>query len=159
MVEPIEAPGDEDVARWRRTLAPRDFNHTWELLDKDELSREEEEEMLASTLSQRHNWYLVGTPHNWAVADWQVARVAAVLGYADLSRRFAERSLELATEHELGPFVTGFAHEAIARAAAEVDDVETFTEHLELARATLAEIAEDDDRDLLEADLAEMSER
>jgi hypothetical protein len=159
MVEPVQAPGDGDIARWRRTLAPRDFNHTWELLDKDELTREEEEEMLASTLSQRHNWYQVGTAHNWAVADWQVARVAVVLGYADLARRFAERSLELATEHGLGPFVTGFAHEAIARAAAEVDDVETFGEHLELAKATLAEIADDDDRDLLEADLAEMSER
>jgi len=159
MVDPIEAPGEDDVARWRRTLAPRDFNHTWELLDKDALSREEQEEMLAATLSQRHNWYQVGSPRNWAIADWQVSRVAAVLGYADLSRRFAERSLELATEHDLGAFVTGFAHEAIARAAAEVDDVETFTEHLELARATLADIADDGDRDLLEADLAEMSER
>lgn len=159
MVEPVEAPSEDEVASWRRTLAPLDFNHTWELLDKDELTREEQEEMLASTLSQRHNWYQVGTAHNWAVADWQVARVAVVLGYADLARRFAERSLELATEHDLGPFVTGFAHEAIARAAAEVDDVETFSEHLELAKATLTDIADDNERDVLEADLAEMSER
>jgi hypothetical protein len=159
MAEPIEAPSDDDIARWRRTLAPRDFNNTWVLLDKDELTREEQEEMLASTFSQRHSWYQVGTAHNWAVADWQVARVAVVLGYADLARRFAERSLELAIEHDLGPFVTGFAHEAIARAAAEVDDVETFSEHLELAKATLADIPDDTEREVLEADLAEMSER
>lgn len=159
MVEPIDTPSDEDIARWRRTLASRDFNHTWGLLDEEELTREEEEEMLASSFSQRHQWYQVGTAHNWAIADWQVSRVAAVLGYEDLSRRFGERSLELAAEHDLGPFVTGFAHEAIARAAALVDDVETFTEHLELARAALADIADDEDREVLEADLAEMSER
>ncbi len=158
MVEPIDAPSDELVAQWHRTLAPRDFNHTWELLDRDELSREEEEEMLAATFSQRHHWYQVGTARNWAIADWQVSRVAAVIGYADLARRFGERSLELSVEHDLGPFVTGFAHEAIARAAASVDDIETFTEHLELARAALAEIDDDEDRDLLAADLAEMSE-
>jgi len=159
MVDPIDSPSAEDIARFRRTLASRDFNRTWELLDKDMLSREEQEEMLASTFSQRHNWYQVGEPHNWAIADWQIARVAVVLGYADLARRFGERSLELAVEHGLGPFVVGFAHEAIARAAAEVDDIETFTEHLELAKATLADIEDAEDRDVLQADLAEMSER
>lgn len=158
MVEPIEDPGGDDIARFRRTLAPLDFNATWSLLDRDELTREDEEEMLASTFSQRHNWYRVGNARNWAIADWQVARVATVLGYADLARRFGERSLELAVENDLGPFVTGFAHEAIARAAASVDDLETFTEHLELARAALADIEDDEDRDLLESDLAEMSE-
>lgn len=158
MIEPISNPSDEDLARWHRTMAPRAFNRTWELLDADDLTRVEEEEMLAATFAQRHHWYLVGTPRNCAIADWQVSRVAAVLGYADLARRFGEVSLEMAVENGLDPFVTGFAHEAIARAAADVDDVETFTEHLELARALLTEIEDDEDRDLLASDLAEMSQ-
>ena len=87
-----------------------------------------------------------------------MSRVAAVLGYAELARRFGERSLEVSVEHGLDAFVTGFAHEAIARAAADVDDVETFTEHLAAARALLADIDDDEDRDILAADLAEMSE-
>ncbi len=158
MSNPAEHPSAEEVARWHRTFAPRAFNRTWTLLDETELTREQEEEMLASTFAQRHHWYEVGEPKNWAVADWQVSRVAAVLGYADLSRRFGERSLELATEHGLGPFVTGFAHEAIARAAADVDDVETFTEHLEMAKAALPEIEDAEEREVLAADLIEMSE-
>lgn len=158
MTNPVDNPSAEEVARWHRTFAPRAFNHTWTLLDEAELTREQEEEMLASAFAQRHHWYKVGEPRNWAVADWQVSRVAAVLGYAELSRRFGARSLELAQEHDLGPFVTGFAHEAIARAAADVDDVETFTEHLELAKAALPEIEDTDERETLEADLAEMSE-
>lgn len=158
MVEPIPDPSEDDLLAWHRTMAPRDFNHTWVLLDAEVLTREQEEEMLASTFAQRHHWYRVGSPRNWAIADWQISRVAAVLGYVDLARRFGERSLDAAQEHDLDAFVKGFAHEAIARAAALVDDVETFTEHLELARASLAEIEDDEDREVLAADLAEMSE-
>lgn len=135
MTEPIENPGAEEIATWQRIFAPRAFNETWALLDASNLAREDEEQMLASTFAQRYHWYAVGTERNRAIADWQVSRVAAVLGYADLARRFGERSLEIAIEYSLDPFVRGFAHETIARAAAIVDDIETFTEHLELARA------------------------
>jgi hypothetical protein len=158
MTDPIENPSPEDLAVWHRTFAPQAFNHTWALLDKDVLTREEEEEMLAATFAQRFHWYEVGQPSNWAIADWQVSRVTAILGYADLARRFGNRSLELADEHDLGAFIKGFAHEAIARAAAEVDDVETFTEHVAAARALLPEVEDAEEREILEADLAEMTE-
>lgn len=158
MTEPIKDPTPEDLTVWSRTFAARAFNDTWALLDEDSLSREDEEKMLASTFAQRYHWYQVGTERNRAIADWQVSRVAAVLGYAELARRFGERSLEIAVEYDLDPFVKGFAHEAIARAAAIVDDLEMFTEHLELARAALADIEDEEDRDVLAADLAEMSE-
>ncbi len=158
MVEPIENPSQDDLAVWNRTFAPRAFNRTWELLDAGELDREDEEEMLAAAFAQRYHWYEVGTERNRAIADWQVSRVAAVLGYSDLARRFGERSMEIAVEYDLDPFVKGFAHEAIARAAATVDDIETFTEHLELAKAALSAIEDDEDREVLAADLAEMSE-
>lgn len=158
MVEPIENPGLDELAVWSRTFAPRAFNRTWDLLDAETLTREDEEEMLAAAFAQRYHWYAVGNERNRAIADWQVSRVTAVLGYSDLARRFGERSLEIATEYDLDPFVRGFAHEAIARAAATVDDVETFTEHLELAKAALSAIDDDEDREVLAADLAEMSE-
>jgi hypothetical protein len=158
VTQPINDPGADDIARWHRTFAARAFNEAWAFLDTDELTREKEEEMLATTFAQRYHWYSVGTERNMAIADWQVSRVAAVLGYEDLARRFGERSLEIAVEYSLDPFVEGFAHEAIARAAAIVDDIETFTEHLELARAALAAVEDDEDREILQADLAEMSE-
>lgn len=114
--------------------------------------------MLATTFAQRYHWYEVGDPRNWAIADWQISRVAAVLGYAELARRFGLRSLQIAQAHNLGPFLEGFAHEAIARAAAVVDDVETFTEHISEAKALVGAIEDDEERETLEADLAEMGE-
>lgn len=158
MTESTREPRSEETAGLHRRFAAEAFNEAWQLLDSDRLTRKEEETMLASTFAQRHHWYRAGTERNRAIADWQVSRVAVVLGYADLARRFGERSLEVVIEHGLDAFVRGFAHEAIARAAAEVDDVETFTEQLELAKAALSEVEDDEEREILAADLAEMSE-
>ena len=153
MIEPIQNPTEEELARWHRTFAPKAFNYTWSLLDLNELTREQEEEMLAATMAQRHHWYQVGTARNRAIADWQVSRVLAVIGYEELSRRFGERSLAVAIDNELDAFVVGFAHEAIARAAASVDDVATFEESLSAARAQMEKIEDEDDRAVLKADL------
>lgn len=158
MVEPIKDPSADDLASWHRTFAPRAFNNTWKFLDALELSGDEELEMLASTFAQRFHWYEIGDARHRAIADWQVSRVFAVLGYAELSKRFGEHSLHLAEHNDLGPFVKGFAYEAIARAAADVDDIKTFTENVELAQAELARIEDAQERDALAADLAEMTE-
>jgi hypothetical protein len=159
MTEPVENPTSADLETWHRTFAPRAFNQTWSLLDIEDPTREEEEVMLAATFAQRYHWYEVGSARQRAIADWQVSRVASVLGYAELALRFGERSLAICLDNDLDAFVTGFAHEAIARAAAEVDDVDTFTQHLETAKEKLLEIDDAEDRDVLEADLTEMSER
>jgi hypothetical protein len=158
MTEPVKDATPEQSAAWHRTFAPEAFNHTWELLDLDVRTPEEDEDMLSSTFTQRFHWYRVGDARKRAIADWQVSRVAVVLGYAELAQRFGERSLAVCEENDLDAFVRGFAHEAIARAAAEVDDVDTFTEHLEMAKALLPDIEDTEDRDLLASDLTEMSE-
>jgi hypothetical protein len=159
MTDPVEKADPADLEAWHHTFAPMAFNEAWALLDVTEPTREQEEEMLAATFAQRYHWYQVGTPRSQAISDWQISRVAAVLGYADLALRFGERSLTVCLDNDLDPFVTGFAHEAIARAAADVDDIDMFTEHLEAAKEKLLEIEDPEDRDVLEADLTEMSER
>ncbi len=157
MTEPVENPTAEQLAQWHRTFAPRAFNETWGLLDLDELTWEQEEEMMASTFAQRHHWYAVGTARHKAIADWQVSRVFSVLGYAELARRFGERSLAVAKDNDLDAFVVGFGHEAIARAAAEVDDLATFGEHFSAAKSQLALIEDSEDRAVLESDLNQFS--
>ena len=59
---------------------------------------------------------MVGEPVHWARGEWQCARVYAVLGRAEPALHHAGRCLELATQHDLGPFDLGAAYEAIARA-------------------------------------------
>ena len=154
MAEPISDPGVEEITRWHRTSAPRFFNHTWDLMDRPALTSDEVDEMLASAFAQRAHWYQVGDARNRAIADWQVSRAAVRAGYPDLARRFAERSLRVAAD--LDPFVAAFAHEAMARAASLVDDVDSFTEHMQAARRLVDEIGDPEERKVLLADLDEM---
>lgn len=153
MVEPIRDPSTEDVTRWHRTMAPQLFNRTWEILDHEDRTTEEEDEMLSAAFGQRFHWYKVGSGVNRAVADWQVARAAAVLGYGELAMRFARRSLEVCETEELAPFYSGYAHEAIARAAETMGDEATRDLHVAEARTLALAVGDEDERHMLLADL------
>lgn len=157
MTDPIKNLSADDIVRWHRVFAPRFFNHTWELMDLEERDEDATDEMLSSAFAQRAHWYQVGDARRRAIADWQVARAAVLAGYPDLARRFGQRCLE--ESGQLDPFIIGFAHEAIARAAAAVDDVETFSDHMQAARDVVGQIGDPEERDILIADLDEMTRR
>lgn len=151
-----EPPRDEATADHHRAMGPVLFNRAWELLDTPTRTADDDDEMLAAALGQWFHWHAVGTPRNRAVADWQVSRVAAVLGHPHLADRFARRSLRVAVDHGLPAFFIGYAHEAIARAALAAGATGIHDEHLAAARAALRSIPDPEERALLEADLEEL---
>ena len=132
------------------------FNRTWELLDKEARSSEEDAEMLTAAFASRHHWRQVGDATNFSVSDWQVSRVAATLGYADLAAEYGRRSLETASAGGLGPFYTGYAHEALARAARLAGDRDAVAAHLAAADELLEQIDDPGERDLLALDLDDL---
>ncbi len=139
-----------------RQLAVSLFNRTWELLDRDSRSHEERAEMLTAAFASRHHWREIGEPRNFAISDWQVSRVAAILGYPDLADEYGQRSLETASKYRLGPFYEGYAHEALARAARLAGNRDLKKKHLEIAYELLEQVEESGERDLLAPDLAEL---
>lgn len=149
------------------TLEPADhrqtaialFNRTWELLDKDSRSVAENAEMLTAVFASRFHWRQVGDAKNFSVSDWQVSRVAAVLGYPDLAEEYGHRSLEVASSANLRPFYVGYAHEALARAARLAGNRAAVAKHLAAAHEMLDLVDDAGERDLLAPDLAELEIR
>jgi hypothetical protein len=80
-------------------------------------------------------------------------RFARALG-ARRESRHARRCLAICEEHGIGDFDIAFAHEAVARAHAVAGDRDAAARHAERARAAAAGIAEDEDREMVLADLA-----
>ena len=136
-----------------RRVAVALFNRTWELIDKTDRTVEEDAEMLTTAFTSRYHWRQVGTARNFTVSDWQVSRVAAVLGLPDLAERYGCLALESASGGDLGPFYTGYAHEALARAARLAGNREEAARHLAMAQELLEQITDSGERDLLVADL------
>jgi hypothetical protein len=144
-------PGDE------RKLAASLFNRVWALLDKPDRSADEDNEMIHTAHASRHHWGVIGGPTQWARGEWQCSRVYAVLARPEPAMYHARRCLVLSTEHGLGPFDLGAAHEAIARSYQVAGDPAKAAEHVALARDGAAKITDDEDRAILDADLADLT--
>ena len=140
---------------WHRAQGIELFNGTWAYLDDTDRDASGDMEMLTAALASRHHWRVVGKPKNWAISDWQTARVFVALGEGSLAARFGQSSLDLVDQHRLEPFLRGSAHEVLARAAAVLGDDAARRTHLAAARDALEELTDDEDREVLAADIAE----
>ncbi|HJY55725.1 MAG TPA: hypothetical protein VJ418_05025 [Streptosporangiaceae bacterium] len=140
-----------------RQLAAGLFNQVWVLLDKPDRGGGDDDQMIHAAHASRYHWGAIGGPGQWARGEWQCSRVYAVLGRAEPALHHARRCLELATGHDLGPFDVGAAHEALARCYQIIGDTGKTAEHVALARAQSASIADADDRAILDSDLASLA--
>ena len=137
-----------------RKLAASLFNDVWSLLEAEPRTPEQDDELIHAAHASRYHWGVVGDPVNLARGEWQCSRVYAVLHRAEPALWHARRCLELCEQHAVGDFDLAFAHEALARGHAVAGDAAARDRHAALAREAAVRIAEDEDRELLLADLA-----
>jgi len=148
------APGTGSVID-QRLLAAQLFNDTWRLMEQEDRTREDDDRMLHMAHASRYHWEQVptATPAHLARGEWQVSRVYTVLGRPEPALHHAGRVLDICKEHGIGDWDLAFAYEALARAYAVAGDVERARELTDQALAAVEDIAEQDDRDLVIADL------
>lgn len=139
----------------RRRLAADLFNRVWTLLDEPSRTHEQDDEMLHAAHASRFHWGEISEPVNLARGEWQCSRVYAVLGRSEPALHHARRCLALCEEADgREDWDTPFAHEALARAYALAGDVQRARHHLDSAKTLLEEVADPEDRALVESDLA-----
>ena len=102
-----------------RTLVIQEFNHCWELREKDDRSASEDVTLLTAAFVSRYHWTFLGEAHRGVIADWIVSRAAAAIGDGELAVRFAiiayERSLALEIPDWLGGFGRGGTRSGVRR--------------------------------------------
>lgn len=147
------APPELDAAT-RRAVAVGLFNHVWRLLETAERTPDQDDEMIHAAHASRYHWGEVGEATQRAVGEWQCSRVYAVLGRAEPSLHHARRCLAIAEEHELERWLVASAFEALARAHAVAGDPAKAREWKARAESTVAEIAEPEERQIVEGDIA-----
>jgi hypothetical protein len=148
----VPATEELDPAIERR-IAVGLFNRVWELLALPDRTPAQVDEMIHSAHASRLHWSRVGGAVNLDRGEWQCSRVYAVLGRAEPALWHARRTLEICQTEGIGDWDLAFAYEALARASSVAGDRQDVERYLEAARAAAAEIAEDEDRELLLNDL------
>ena len=152
--EPARAPVEETEGEWHRALAVDANNSTWELLDRVDRTPDEVDDLLGRAYASTYHWRRAarGGPENQARGSWLVSHVHAVLGHGELALYHAERCAAVVEEAGLQDFDLAYAHEARARALASLGRLDEAA--AELAAAHAVPVADDEDRKILEGDLA-----
>jgi hypothetical protein len=144
---------DEDTALHKK-LGIELFNYTWELLEKPQRTRQEDDTMIHAAHASRFHWGMAGgTAVNLARGEWQVSRMYAVLGRAEAARFHGQRCLELCPENGIGDFDLAFAYEALARAASVAGNPTEKAKYLAMAQEATLQIADRGDREVVAHDL------
>src|SRR5437899_9995776 len=146
-------------SEWHRKMAAHLFNSTWVLLEKQSRSKKDSNTMIHMAHASRYHWGVVGGPKHFAIGEWQISRVYAVLRRPEPALWHATRALEICRKHSVGDFPLAFAHEALARAYAVAGRANDMKKHVRLAREAALAIKEPEDRELLLRDLASISRR
>lgn len=150
---------DEQTAAWHRRFATELFNSTWALMDAPVRSPADERQMLAGAFASRLHWEAVGDAVNKAVGDWQISRVCALLRLPKLAIRYASLALRAAQSKEGMPdYMLASTYEGMARAHACSGDAAERDRFLALATESLNLIGDDEDRRLIEGQIASVPE-
>lgn len=144
-----------------RRLGKDLYNHTWTLIETADRTPAQVDELIAATHASAYHWSKAGgTLANAARGQWQIARVYATLGRGEPALWHARRCLELAEAAAAvgaaDDWDVAAALEALARAQAVSGDPTAARASAARAREALTTIADPEDRQLIEQDLASL---
>ena len=150
-VDPVDAPT-------HRRLAVDLFNRSWRLLETEGRTPEQDDELVHVVHASRYHWGEVGNAANLARGENQCARAYAALGRPEPALHHANRALELARAggDGLEDWDLASALEVLARAHLAAGDRAATAECAELARKELESVADPDDREVVESQIAEL---
>jgi tellurite resistance protein len=156
MTDPTTRPQPEIDGATHRALGAALFNQVWALLEQEERTPSETDEMIHAAHASRFHWSRAddATPVHLARGEWQCSRVYAVLGRAEPSLWHARRCLAINEANQIADFDLAAAYEALARAHAVAGDAATAARWTAMAIAALDGITDPDDREVIERDIA-----
>ncbi len=137
-----------------RALAKQLFNRTWELIDCTDRSPEQDRMMLVTACAAYYHWDAVGTEENRAIADWQIAHVASLLGYGDLALAHATSALHRVLAANLPDWLRASALEGLARAHAGVGNQAERDSYVKRATEAVALVTDKKERELISSQIA-----
>ncbi len=143
------------AGQWHRSQAVEANNSVWEIIDREDRTAADSEEMLRRAYAAAFHWQrAAGTsPVNEARALWLLAKVHLLTGQPERSLHYAEQCMEHTQAAGLADFDLAYAHEAMARALKALGS--EVRAAAEWAAAKGVEVADPEDRAMVDADLAD----
>jgi hypothetical protein len=137
------------------------FNGVWQMLELEDRTPAQDDQMVHAAHASRWHWSQAGElggDQQLAVGEWQCSRVYSALGRGEPALHHAQACLAICQRGPMEDWVLAAAYEALARASAVVGDLDGARGWIARARDALATIADPEDREVIEGDLASLME-
>jgi DNA-binding transcriptional MerR regulator len=143
-------------AATQRSLGAGLYNRTWDLLEVEQRTPEQDDEMVDTAHASAYHWLAVGHTGNRARSHWLLSRVYAVLGRGEPSLHHARRAIAVleAGGEGIEDWDYPAAAEAMARACTVAGALAEAAEWKVRAADAAQGIAGEEDRRQIESDLA-----
>ncbi len=144
-----------DLVAAHRWFSIACFNQAWDYINKKDRTPEEDEEMIRLSLASTWHWTQRPdcTNVNRSISLWQNARVYALAGQIENARRYGQMCLVVSQSEDVPTFYRGYAYEALARAERLGGNPQVTKALVIEARRLAEQVTEEEDRNLLQADL------
>ncbi|TMW72053.1 hypothetical protein [Alteribacter natronophilus] len=142
------------ASEWHRKQAARSFNATWDLIEKQDRTPDDDLQMIHTAHASRFHWGEIGTPLEFTRGEWQLSRVYALTGMGESALYHARHALEICLDHRIGDFDLAFAYEAMARACSTAGDRKRMKKYIAKAEEAAGKIEKQEDRDYFLSELA-----
>lgn len=145
--------------KWHRKQSVDLFNETWNYLDKEERTPEEEDLMVNLSHASRYHWGVRvekgwdATPINLGRGDWQLSRVYAIIGDGKRAVHYGKNYLDICEKESIKDWDLAYAYEALARGYAVTGDTKNKNKYMELAKKATNEVKDKDTKEMILADL------
>ncbi len=129
------------------------FNKTWDYIDMENRTKEDDFQMIHCAHTSRYLWSLVGNPVNIERGEWQVSKVYSIVGLGQSALYHGEECLRICLENDVEIFDLVFAYECIARAYKILNDTENLEKYIKLANETLEKMEKNSDYDYAKSEI------
>ncbi len=150
----MDEPQKYSLEEAQLQFAKKVNGEVWELLQKSNRTKGEDERMVHAAHASRYHWLNAGTGLHHQRAEWLIAHVYTELGMADSALRHAARCLELTNEYPdlVKDFDRAYADEGLARANALAGKRDEALKYLRLAQQAGQAINNDEDKSIFFGD-------
>lgn len=148
---------DIDIERAHRYFSASCFNSAWGLIDEQERTPEEDQQMVLLAFASL--WHWTQRPDclakHLSIGYWQISRIFSILKDAENAKAYAQLCLAKTPRNE--PFYLGYAYEALARAESLTGNRSIVDQYLADAQRQADAIDDQESRKLLADDLASLT--
>jgi len=131
------------------------FNRAWNLIEKEDRTLEEDEEMLQLSLASAWHWSQRDdhSSTKLSISFWQISRAYSILGETENARKYGQLCLNVSMRDEVRSFYLAYAYEALARAEGISGNREKMLDYVRKSRETIERVIKDEEKKMIGDDL------